>query len=262
MNPRSVYTYAPVTPFGASCQPRPPQSHSFSGDTPWSLGSARPAAAAPFDLPRSGVQRPPMVRALTTLVGLAAAAAILYFVTDVGDNGGSYWTRALRLGCRRARPRDLLPGRRSPLPGFPGEHADAPARLSPVDRALGSARRGGRGQPLVDVRPRARFPSRLVDRSLGGLASGVRVRVGPAPGVLADRAARRPGRSEPRQRGNCGDQPVDASGAAPARRRTTCRRRGAADGRDRATARRRRGTTDRGGRRTTSRRRGVPGGCG
>ena len=36
-----------------------------------------------------------MVRALTTLVGLAAAAAILYFVTDIGDNGGSYWTRAL-----------------------------------------------------------------------------------------------------------------------------------------------------------------------
>ena len=36
-----------------------------------------------------------MVRALTTLVGLTAAAAILYFVTDVGDNGGSYWTRAL-----------------------------------------------------------------------------------------------------------------------------------------------------------------------
>jgi hypothetical protein len=36
-----------------------------------------------------------MVRALTTLVGLAAAAAILYFVTDVGDSGGSLWTRAL-----------------------------------------------------------------------------------------------------------------------------------------------------------------------
>ncbi len=36
-----------------------------------------------------------MVRALTTLVGLTAAAAILYFVTDVGDNGGSFWTRAL-----------------------------------------------------------------------------------------------------------------------------------------------------------------------
>jgi hypothetical protein len=36
-----------------------------------------------------------MVRALTTLVGLAAAAAILYFVSDVGDSGGSYWTRAL-----------------------------------------------------------------------------------------------------------------------------------------------------------------------
>src|ERR1700759_959732 len=36
-----------------------------------------------------------MVRALTTLVGLAAAAAILYFVTDVGESGGSFWTRAL-----------------------------------------------------------------------------------------------------------------------------------------------------------------------
>jgi hypothetical protein len=36
-----------------------------------------------------------MVRALTTLVGLTAAAVILYFVTDVGDSGGSYWTRAL-----------------------------------------------------------------------------------------------------------------------------------------------------------------------
>jgi hypothetical protein len=32
-----------------------------------------------------------MIRALTTLVGLAAAAAILYFVTDVGDGGGSWW---------------------------------------------------------------------------------------------------------------------------------------------------------------------------
>jgi hypothetical protein len=36
-----------------------------------------------------------MVRALTTLVGLAAAAAILYFVTDVGDGGGSWWLFAL-----------------------------------------------------------------------------------------------------------------------------------------------------------------------
>lgn len=32
-----------------------------------------------------------MVRALTTLVGLAAAAAILYVVSDIGDNGGSLW---------------------------------------------------------------------------------------------------------------------------------------------------------------------------
>jgi hypothetical protein len=36
-----------------------------------------------------------MIRALTTLVGLAAAAAVLYFVTDVGDSGGSWWLFAL-----------------------------------------------------------------------------------------------------------------------------------------------------------------------
>ena len=36
-----------------------------------------------------------MVRALTTLVGLAAAAAILYFVTDVGTSGGRFWLVAL-----------------------------------------------------------------------------------------------------------------------------------------------------------------------
>ena len=36
-----------------------------------------------------------MIRALTTLVGLAAAAAILYFVTDVGNGGGSWWLFAL-----------------------------------------------------------------------------------------------------------------------------------------------------------------------
>jgi hypothetical protein len=36
-----------------------------------------------------------VVRALTTLVGLAGAAAILYFVTDLGDGGGSYWVFAL-----------------------------------------------------------------------------------------------------------------------------------------------------------------------
>lgn len=36
-----------------------------------------------------------MIRALSTLVGLAAAAAILYFVTDVGDGGGSWWLFAL-----------------------------------------------------------------------------------------------------------------------------------------------------------------------
>jgi hypothetical protein len=36
-----------------------------------------------------------MIRALTTLVGLAAAAAILYFVTDVGTGGGSWWSFAL-----------------------------------------------------------------------------------------------------------------------------------------------------------------------
>lgn len=35
-----------------------------------------------------------MIRALTTLVGLAAAAAILYFVTDVGTSGGSWWSFA------------------------------------------------------------------------------------------------------------------------------------------------------------------------
>ena len=32
-----------------------------------------------------------MIRALTTLVGLAAAAAILYFVSDIGQSGGSFW---------------------------------------------------------------------------------------------------------------------------------------------------------------------------
>jgi hypothetical protein len=36
-----------------------------------------------------------MIRALTTLVGLAGAAAILYFVTDVGTSGGSWWSFAL-----------------------------------------------------------------------------------------------------------------------------------------------------------------------
>jgi hypothetical protein len=36
-----------------------------------------------------------MVRALTTLAGLAAAAAILYFVTDVGTTGGRLWPVAL-----------------------------------------------------------------------------------------------------------------------------------------------------------------------
>jgi hypothetical protein len=36
-----------------------------------------------------------MIRALTTLVGLAAAAAILYLVTETGTSGGSLWARAL-----------------------------------------------------------------------------------------------------------------------------------------------------------------------
>jgi hypothetical protein len=36
-----------------------------------------------------------MVRALTTLAGLVAAAAILYFVTDVGTSGGRFWLVAL-----------------------------------------------------------------------------------------------------------------------------------------------------------------------
>jgi hypothetical protein len=36
-----------------------------------------------------------MIRALTTLLGLAGAAAILYLVTDVGTSGGSWWSRAL-----------------------------------------------------------------------------------------------------------------------------------------------------------------------
>src|ERR1700709_1759917 len=36
-----------------------------------------------------------MIRALTTLAGLAGAAAILYFVTDIGDSGGSFWAIAL-----------------------------------------------------------------------------------------------------------------------------------------------------------------------
>src|SRR5450432_152932 len=36
-----------------------------------------------------------MVRALTTLAGLVAVAAILYFVTDVGTSGGRFWLVAL-----------------------------------------------------------------------------------------------------------------------------------------------------------------------
>jgi hypothetical protein len=36
-----------------------------------------------------------MIRALTTLVGLIAAAAILYFVSDIDQSGGSFWLVAL-----------------------------------------------------------------------------------------------------------------------------------------------------------------------
>ena len=36
-----------------------------------------------------------MIRALSTLLGAAAAAAILYFVSDIGQSGGSYWPIAL-----------------------------------------------------------------------------------------------------------------------------------------------------------------------
>ena len=36
-----------------------------------------------------------MIRALSTLIGAAAAAAILYLVSDVGQSGGSYWPIAL-----------------------------------------------------------------------------------------------------------------------------------------------------------------------
>jgi hypothetical protein len=36
-----------------------------------------------------------VVRALTTLVGAAAAAAILYFVSDIGQSGGSLWPISL-----------------------------------------------------------------------------------------------------------------------------------------------------------------------
>jgi hypothetical protein len=36
-----------------------------------------------------------MIRALTTLFGLVAAAVILYFVTDIDQSGGSFWLVAL-----------------------------------------------------------------------------------------------------------------------------------------------------------------------
>jgi hypothetical protein len=36
-----------------------------------------------------------VIRALTTLVGAAAAAGILYLVSDIGQSGGSYWPIAL-----------------------------------------------------------------------------------------------------------------------------------------------------------------------
>jgi hypothetical protein len=36
-----------------------------------------------------------VIRALTTLAGAAAAAAILYLVSDIGQRGGSYWPIAL-----------------------------------------------------------------------------------------------------------------------------------------------------------------------
>jgi outer membrane biosynthesis protein TonB len=36
-----------------------------------------------------------VIRALTTLLGAAAAAAILYFVSDIGQSGGSFWPIAL-----------------------------------------------------------------------------------------------------------------------------------------------------------------------
>jgi hypothetical protein len=36
-----------------------------------------------------------MIRALTTLVGLVAAAAVLYFISDIDQTGGSFWVVAL-----------------------------------------------------------------------------------------------------------------------------------------------------------------------
>jgi hypothetical protein len=48
----------------------------------------------PFALLPAGVSRL-MIRALTTLFGLIAAAVILYFVTDIDQSGGSFWLVAL-----------------------------------------------------------------------------------------------------------------------------------------------------------------------
>ena len=163
----------------------------------------QPGAAAPA---RRTADGDGMIRALTTLVGLACAAALLLLVTDTGSaEGGGLWQRAALLAGA-----GLVAGAFYQLggirrPGRAPQHAAARRRVRAVDAARRRDLRASRGHARVAQRPRARHPPGQRADALVGVVPDPRVHERPAARVRARRAARR--RSTPARSRSSTDEP-------------------------------------------------------
>ena len=130
-----------------------------------------------------------MIRALTTLVGLACAAALLLLVNDTGSaDGGGLWKRAALLGGA-----GLVAGAFYQLGGIrrPGVRLNIPLLHRGVP-TLDAARARDLRQPLRDAglarRPHARRPPGQRADALVAVVPDPRLRGRPAVRVRAARA--------------------------------------------------------------------------
>ena len=160
-----------------------------------------------------------MIRALTTLVGLACAAALLLLVTDTGSaEGGGLWKRAALFAAAGLVAGVLLPARRHPAAGRARQPAALPVRVRPVDAARARDLRAACGHAGFADRSRPRHPPGQRAHALVALVPDPRLRGRPAARVRARRAASCEVHAPWSRRGR-GAERCPATTSRPARRR-------------------------------------------
>ena len=182
----------PASDCGRRCGPRsacPPSA--AAGCAPgaghvWSLRRTAHAHRPSPDEPHGDVA---MIRALTTLAGLACAAALLLLVPDTGSaEGGGLWKRAALLAAA-----GLVAGVFYQLGGIrrPGVRLNVPHAHRRVPALDGAGRRDLRpalGHAGVADRPRARRPPRQRAHALVGVVPDPRLHERTAARIRARRA--------------------------------------------------------------------------